>query len=399
MAVKTGVLASVLGMVLLGIGGNPAIAASPGANGDLGWDRANRMFEKATPTLAAPEASLHDDGISNFELSYSPDGTQVVFVRIDGGPEIFLGRADGKGTPVALTDDAVVDSAPVFSADGSRVVWERGAGEIWSMNGDGTGAVELTTSKAGDSAAYDPDDPSSMPAVSPQNGTIAFVHDGVLWTMAADGSSKQPLPSTCPVNTGICDPIFANPDYSPNGSEIAFEYLGDIHIVPSSGGTTRPLIGNFTGPQLDPVFSPDGSMVAFESAMPAADYELAVAAADGTDTGPTILTDNFGSDANPAWQPLIEVTRSVTLTYRRKRTFKGTVTAEMQGCAVGRKVKVYRQKRSGDRLVGSDKTDDSGRFAVGERDARGKFYAALPREDVVGTGTCAAAQSEALRVP
>src|SRR3982750_3249628 len=45
---------------------------------------------------------------------------------------------------------------------------------------------------------------------------------------------------------------------------VAFEYAGDIWIVPRSGGQARRLTST-AGAEIDPYFSPDGSEIAYTS--------------------------------------------------------------------------------------------------------------------------------------
>ena len=52
------------------------------------------------------------------------------------------------------------------------------------------------------------------------------------------------------------------PAISPDGSQIAFSYLGDIWAVSSEGGAAR-MITSHEGYERSPIWSPDGSMIAF----------------------------------------------------------------------------------------------------------------------------------------
>jgi Tol biopolymer transport system component/C-terminal processing protease CtpA/Prc len=54
------------------------------------------------------------------------------------------------------------------------------------------------------------------------------------------------------------------PAISPDGSQIAFTYKGDLYLVPSAGGTARPLTSHEAHDYM-PVWSPDGSQIAFAS--------------------------------------------------------------------------------------------------------------------------------------
>ena len=54
------------------------------------------------------------------------------------------------------------------------------------------------------------------------------------------------------------------PAISPDGTQIAFTYKGDLYLVPSSGGTARPLTAHEAHDYM-PVWSPDGTQIAFAS--------------------------------------------------------------------------------------------------------------------------------------
>ena len=61
------------------------------------------------------------------------------------------------------------------------------------------------------------------------------------------------------------DPMWNRyPAISPDGSQIAFTYKGDLYLVPSAGGTARPLTAHEAHDYM-PVWSPDGSQIAFAS--------------------------------------------------------------------------------------------------------------------------------------
>ena len=89
-------------------------------------------------------------------------------------------------------------------------------------------------------------------------------------------------------------------DVSPNGQEIVFDLLGDIYLMPITGGHATPIA---TGHQWDmqPVFSPDGSQIAFTSDRSGGD-NLWVMNRDGTD--PVQVSDeSFRLLNQPEWTP------------------------------------------------------------------------------------------------
>lgn len=68
-----------------------------------------------------------------------------------------------------------------------------------------------------------------------------------------------------PFAQDAADPLWNRyPAISPDGSQIAFTYKGDLYLVPATGGTARPLTAHEAHDYM-PVWSPDGSQIAFAS--------------------------------------------------------------------------------------------------------------------------------------
>jgi Tol biopolymer transport system component len=293
------------------VAAQPAEAAFPGKNGQISFDRSFRVWV-TNPNLGSGEAKLRDDGLSDSQAAYSPDGSRVAFVRNSPGPEIYVTNANGTGTPVRLTNNTVVDRDPAWSHDGTRIAFNRG-GQVWMMNADGTDQKQLTIKLPTDSPEYDPTavslSPSwSVPLSGAPDGKIVFVHQGRLWTMLADGNGKAELSYTCPTeNGGFCDRAVGNPTFSPDGSEIAAEYYGDIFMVASGGGISRMLLpgpdNKYPGQERNPAWSPDGTKIAFEhnGNIAGSASGIYMANADGSSTQATLLTSKTG-EVNPDWQ-------------------------------------------------------------------------------------------------
>jgi TolB protein len=100
------------------------------------------------------------------------------------------------------------------------------------------------------------------------------------------------------------------PAWSPDGTKIAFtsdrEDPGctficneEIYVMNADGGGQTRVTSN-PASDLGPDWSPDGSKIAFESYRDG-NYEVYVMNADGT--GQTNLTNNPASDHRPAWSP------------------------------------------------------------------------------------------------
>lgn len=136
--------------------------------------------------------------------SYSPDGTQIAFrgdldlAEPSGDEEIYVMNADGTDVR-QLTSNADFDSAPSWSPDGKRILFERApAGtftpgteaqekDIYVMNVDGSHVRRLTDSPGLDEG----------PEFSPDATKIAFssARDGQqeIYVMDADGSNPRRL--------------------------------------------------------------------------------------------------------------------------------------------------------------------------------------------------------------
>jgi tricorn protease len=80
-------------------------------------------------------------------------------------------------------------------------------------------------------------------------------------------------------------------------TQIAFSYGGDLWIVDRSGGEARRLTSD-VGIEIDPIFSPDGSMIAFTGEYDGNEDVYVIAATGGA---PKRLTTHPGSDQAAGW--------------------------------------------------------------------------------------------------
>jgi tricorn protease len=89
------------------------------------------------------------------------------------------------------------------------------------------------------------------------------------------------------------------PDISPDGKLVAFSYLGDIWIVPATGGTARPVTMHEKHEFL-PAFSPDGKQLAFSSNRNGR-YDVFIVPIEGG--RPTRLTFDSADEYVCGWTP------------------------------------------------------------------------------------------------
>ena len=89
-------------------------------------------------------------------------------------------------------------------------------------------------------------------------------------------------------------------DVSPTGETIVFDFLGDLFVIPISGGEAKQITSGM-GFDAQPVFSPDGQSIAFQSDMSGGE-NLYVMAIDGSDTT-QITTGGANRIESPEWTP------------------------------------------------------------------------------------------------
>jgi Tol biopolymer transport system component len=184
------------------------------------------------------------------------NGKIVFQTNRDGNAEIYTMNNDGMGR-VNLTRNPAQDIQPRWSPDGGRIVFasnRSGHDEIYLMNADGSGVAQLTF-MAGINRR-----PSWTPA-----GQILF-HNGSfprsIYLMNADGSNPQNLTGNATDN--------AYPAASPNGTRIAFSSTRDgtqrLYTMDMTGRNVHLVTPAPPGPEQDDAeanWSPRGNDLVF----------------------------------------------------------------------------------------------------------------------------------------
>ncbi len=114
------------------------------------------------------------------------------------------------------------------------------------------------------------------------------------WNVAEPGEPFKEVKITTSEGTWI------NLDVSPDGTRIVFEILGDIYIMPVSGGQAKLLRGGYPF-EVQPRFSPDGKKISFTSDAGGGD-NIWTMNLDGTNPQ-QITKEDFRLLNNAVWSP------------------------------------------------------------------------------------------------
>lgn len=133
--------------------------------------------------------------------AFAPVGDRIVVRNdSDGDPEIYtFTEGSGGADLLRLTDNAVLDTGPAWSPDGTRIGFERaprngleapdpaGPADIYVIRADGTGERRLTSDPAHDEGlAWSPD--GTRAVFTSERGATSDI-----WVMDADGSGQAPV--------------------------------------------------------------------------------------------------------------------------------------------------------------------------------------------------------------
>jgi carboxyl-terminal processing protease len=217
----------------------------------------------------------------------------ITFVAyVNGTWQVFIVNPDGSGLQQLTHLPEPGAGNPAISPDGSIIAFVHDRKNIYTISSDGN---ELTL-------IYQDDVEAGWPEWSPDSRKIVFSarRDGILnlFTMNFDGSELKQITESA------FDDVA--PTFSPDGSRIAFSSnrtgKWEVHILDLRSGKVEQItnLGD-SGGMGWPAWSPDGSLIAFESIGEANSRDIYVVRPDGTQL--KNITNNPAYNGAPAWSP------------------------------------------------------------------------------------------------
>jgi len=219
--------------------------------------RGDSPASSVVAVLDVPTGRAERITAEGFETLYgwSPDGTELVYAsERTGQGDLWVAPTTG-GPARQLTIDVRDEDHGVYSPDGRWIAYhsERGGQwDIWIVPAAGGDAFRVTNDPAVE----------SPPEWTPDSGALLFSSEDISTRLYA-----VPVSGGAPRMLSAADQRDEELHVSPDGKTVVHVQqhagLGELWLTPISGGESRPLVRG--SENSDPRWSPDGSMIAFDS--------------------------------------------------------------------------------------------------------------------------------------
>jgi len=187
------------------------------------------------------QINLSENENNEYAPTHLPHSTKIIFeTKSENNTDIWSMDREG-GSRQKLTDHDGRDQDHVCSPPGTKVAFIRNMNDLFIMNSDGSGLLQLT---------HDPAAPSVKPQFSPDGSLIVFYKNFDIYTINTDGTNLNNL-----TNNGAErgeDPVF-----SPNGEKIVYSMF-DLWIMDIDGNNKTQIMETRNATERAPRFLPDG---------------------------------------------------------------------------------------------------------------------------------------------
>jgi len=196
--------------------------------------------------------TIERDAMGMSPPSWSPDGRWVMYSYLVGDiDQIFIAAADGSSPPRRVGDPDTINWAPMFSPDGSKILYFVDTDRVAVMNTDGTDDRRLNSSAFTElhSANWHPDGRQVIVSA-------ATTGKFDLWILSLDAPERHlPVPGRAEVGPG----------WSPDGNRLVYLTTTTgtsftLTVADRDGSNERALPGSFS--DFNPTWSPDGTRIA-----------------------------------------------------------------------------------------------------------------------------------------
>ncbi|MBA2339163.1 MAG: PD40 domain-containing protein [Pyrinomonadaceae bacterium] len=266
------------------------------------YDPLLALLLMALAVIACGKPAPRSFGVSSF--AFAPDGKRVVFANGEGATDdLYLMNTDGSNL-TQLTRTEAQEDAPVFSPDGLRVAYisrptNADKYQLFVMNSDGSGARSLTVGETDvRTPAFAPDGKHLIYTANPEDMSVTHEQGDQIFITTVEGGNTRQLTKNSYQN--------GNPVFSPDGSLVAFKRalthrgrsMGgytwddwDIYVMNFDGTNERRLTNKEFNYTSIPRFTPDGQRIVFS-----ADLSLYNIDSKGTRSLKSFATDLYFVD-------------------------------------------------------------------------------------------------------
>jgi Tol biopolymer transport system component len=183
--------------------------------------------------LVPPARGTPHEIAAGGDPTWSSDATEIAFASADGIRVVTLAT----GQLRRITNNRT-DHAPEFSPDGGAIAFRRGAGDVWFVSSDGSGARRIASALRSKHLTGT----AQRLSWSPDGTRVAFTaardakarSDDEVVIATVDGSGSRTLASHRAHDR--------EPAWAPSGERLAFTSLrsgnADVYVVDSSGANS-----------------------------------------------------------------------------------------------------------------------------------------------------------------